>query len=193
MVSLKNVVLSILRARKISRGDVTIGRHCTGTPYVYSFYDQNKVTIGSFTSIGPDVMIIPMMGHAPTVCQRRITTFPIAGLKKSSWKEEYALPDKEPLFVKIGSDVWIGARAIILPAVTVGNGAIIGAGAVVTKDVPPYAIVVGVPAKVIHYRYSPEQIEKLLKIAWWDWSDEKIIENMKYFYGDVDFFIQKFS
>lgn len=67
------------------------------------------------------------------------------------------------------NDVWIGANAIILPGVTIGNGAIIGAGAVVTKDVPDYAIVIGSPAKIISYRFSVEIIEKLLELQWWDW------------------------
>jgi tetrahydrodipicolinate N-succinyltransferase len=70
--------------------------------------------------------------------------------------------------MKIGNDVWIGARAVILSAVTIGDGAIVGANAVVTKDIPPYAIAVGVPAKVIRYRCSEEQAQKLQQIAWWD-------------------------
>ena len=72
----------------------------------------------------------------------------------------------------IGSDVWIGANACICRNVTVGNGAVIGAGAVVKKDIPPYAIAVGVPARVIKYRFSPEIIELLQKARWWDFSDE---------------------
>ena len=67
-----------------------------------------------------------------------------------------------------GNDVWIGSRATILGGVTIGHGAIIAAGAVVTKDVPPYAIVGGVPAKVIKYRFNEQQIEKLLSNPWWD-------------------------
>ena len=69
---------------------------------------------------------------------------------------------------KIGNDVWIGSDAIVLRRASVGEGAIVGAGAVVTKDVPPYAIVVGNPARVIKYRFSPEIIEKLLELKWWD-------------------------
>ena len=79
----------------------------------------------------------------------------------------------------IGIDVWIGYEAVILAGVTIGDGAIIGTRAVVTKDVPPYTIVGGVPAKPIKKRFSEEIISKLLDIQWWNWSDEKIAKNIK--------------
>jgi len=79
--------------------------------------------------------------------------------------------------VNIGHDVWIAAGAVIMRGVTIGDGAVIGANAVVTRDVPPYAIVVGSPAKVIKYRFEPEIIELLLQLKWWLWSEEKIKEN----------------
>ena len=79
----------------------------------------------------------------------------------------------------IGNDVWIGYEAVILAGVTIGDGAIIGTRAVVTKDVPPYTIVGGVPAKPIKKRFSEEIISKLLDIQWWNWSDEKIAKNIK--------------
>lgn len=78
----------------------------------------------------------------------------------------------------IGNDVWIGYEAVILAGVTIGDGAIIGTRAVVTKDVPPYTIVGGVPAKPIKKRFSDEIISKLLGIQWWNWSDEKIARNI---------------
>ena len=78
--------------------------------------------------------------------------------------------------VTIKNDVWIGANSVIMPNITIGNGAIIGAGAVVTKDVPDYAIVAGVPAKIIKYRFSEDIIQRLLILKWWD-LDPKIIKN----------------
>lgn len=79
----------------------------------------------------------------------------------------------------IGNDVWIGYEAVILAGVTVGDGAIIGTRAVVTKDVPPYTIVGGVPAKPIRKRFNNETLDELLKIRWWDWSEEKIARNIQ--------------
>ena len=80
--------------------------------------------------------------------------------------------------IVIGNDVWIGYEAVILSGVTVGDGAIIGTRAVVTKDVPPYTIVGGVPAKHIRKRFDEETISSLMELRWWEWSDEKIKENL---------------
>ena len=80
--------------------------------------------------------------------------------------------------IVVGNDVWIGYEAVILAGVTIGDGAIIGARAVVTKDVPPYTIVGGVPAKPIRKRFNEETIDILLKLKWWDWSKERIAKNI---------------
>ncbi len=80
----------------------------------------------------------------------------------------------------IGNDVWIGFEAVILAGVKIGDGAIIGTRAVVTKDVPPYSIVGGIPAKVIRKRYSPDIIEQLLSLRWWDWTKDRIKRNLPF-------------
>lgn len=80
--------------------------------------------------------------------------------------------------VIIGNDVWIGFEAVILSGVTIGDGAIIGTRAVVTKDVPPYTIVGGIPAKPIRKRFSDSVISELLKLQWWDWSENRIKQNL---------------
>jgi len=90
----------------------------------------------------------------------------------------------------IGNDVWLGKNVIIANGANIGNGVIAGAGSVITKDVPDYAIVAGVPAKIIKYRYKPEQIQKLNEIAWWDWPDEKIVACYNDFF-DIDVFLGK--
>ncbi|QHT62939.1 acetyltransferase [Paenibacillus lycopersici] len=94
--------------------------------------------------------------------------------------------------VTIGHDVWIGHGATIMPGVTIGNGAVVGAGAVVTKDVPPYCIVAGVPAKPIRERFPKETAERLERIAWWDWTREQLEERFADFY-DLDRFIAKYD
>ena len=81
--------------------------------------------------------------------------------------------------VYIGNDVWIGYDSIILSGVTIGDGAIIGARAVVTKDVPPYTIVGGIPAKAIRKRFDKKTIKSLLNLKWWDWPEERIAANIQ--------------
>ena len=83
-----------------------------------------------------------------------------------------------PPHTTIGNDVWIGWDVLIKGGVTIGNGAVIGARSVVTKDVPPYAVVAGVPAKVIKYRFEQEKIDLLQQLQWWDWDIDRIYENL---------------
>lgn len=78
--------------------------------------------------------------------------------------------------VTIGNDVWIGHQAVVLSGVTLGDGVVVGAGSVVRQNAPPYAVVLGNPARVAGFRFPPEQIEALLRIAWWDWSEERIVQ-----------------
>lgn len=96
------------------------------------------------------------------------------------------LRDNRPVI--IGNDVWIGANVSILPGVKIGDGAILAAGAVITKDVPAYAVAGGVPAKVIKYRFRSEDIKILQQIRWWDWSIEEIESRLELFYSPSDFF-----
>lgn len=94
--------------------------------------------------------------------------------------------------ITIGNDVWLGRNVIIVNYSNIGNGVIAGAGAIITHDVPDYAIVVGAPARIIRYRYNQEQIKALNEIAWWDWPDEIIRERFDDFYLPVDEFIKKY-
>lgn len=117
--------------------------------------------------------------------------------KRNQYIEKYGTYDKNsPLFkcklcnnpsIEIGNDVWIGADTVILPGVKIGDGAVIAAGAVVTKSVPDYAIVGGVPAKVLKYRFTKEEILALKEIKWWDWEREQIEKNIELFYQPQDF------
>jgi serine acetyltransferase len=95
--------------------------------------------------------------------------------------------------IVIENDVWIGAKATIMSGIKISNGSIVAAGSVVTKDVPPYAIVAGNPAKIVKYRFSEDQIKKLLCISWWDWDVQKIRDNaMTMWSDDINGFINKF-
>lgn len=112
-----------------------------------------------------------------------LSTSPIFTEKKNAvgitWTNRFKeYPYKK---LKIGNDVWIGERAMIMGGLTIGDGAIIGAGAIVTKDVPPYAVVAGVPAKVLRYRFSQEIIDKLQTLKWWNLEKETIQKNMSIF------------
>lgn len=88
-------------------------------------------------------------------------------------------------FIDIGNNVWIGDNAVFLNNVTVGDGAVIGSGAVVTHDVPPFAVVAGVPAKIIKYRYTKSVIEQMLNIQWWNWDMKRILSEKRFFSTEI--------
>jgi len=137
--------------------------------------DVDKLIIGNYCSIGSGAvfMMAGNQGHRTDW----ISTFPFhfqANIFKNSKN-----PYKKSGDTIVGHDVWIGSEAMIMAGITIGSGAVIASRAVVTKDVEPYAVVGGNPAEVIKYRFSDEEIEKLLKLKWWDWSEEKVKENMK--------------
>lgn len=145
--------------------DVMIGEYTyINGGYIY------KSRIGKFCSIGYGISIGP--GEHYT---ERISTFPLSN-------RALGQEDESEFVIKgltiIGNDVWIGNNAIIMQGVKIGDGAVVAAGAVVTKNVPPYAIVGGVPAKILRYRFNDNIIEKLLQLKWWDkdiiWCNEKI-------------------
>lgn len=145
----------------------TMGRHS------YCAYDCLilNCSIGNFCSLAPEVVI----GVAQHPLDWASTSPAFEGVRNSSPRKRFSLfPLDPPLHTTIGADVWIGQRAIIKGGVTIGHGAVIGAGAVVTKDVPPYAIVGGCPARVLRFRFDSETIDALLRSEWWTLSDSEI-------------------
>lgn len=117
---------------------------------------------------------------------KHVTMMPEYRMKNKLEGKLLKHPDEKKIL--IGNDVWIGAGAMILrkPGLTIGDGAVIGAGSVVTRSVPPYAIVAGSPARIISYRFLKEVINFMLELKWWDWSFEKVKENMDLLMKDPD-------
>lgn len=181
-------------AEKVSYDN--IGRYCYGPLSKPNTYDMKFIeSIGSFCSFADGCSILQTHYMGVTTHQFLFSSFRYPDFDKllPNKKQEEIL-EKHITSKKtvIGNDVWVGKNASIMAGVKIGDGAVIGAGAVVAKDVPPYAIVGGVPAKIIKYRFGEEQIDELLKIKWWDWSDETISERFDDFL-DIDKFIEKYK
>jgi acetyltransferase-like isoleucine patch superfamily enzyme len=178
----------LLYTREVLGDRYLIGDHTYGKPRVISRGEGRALTIGKYCSISTRVLIFLGSEHRADW----ISTYPFPVL----WREASSIKGHPSSKgdVRIGNDVYIGYHVIILSGVTVGDGAVIGAGSVVASDVPPYAIAAGNPAHVLRYRFDGETIKKLLEIKWWDWSDEKVKENVHLICSDkVDAFIKKFG
>ena len=177
---------SVISNPNISVGEFTMYNDFVNDPmqfernnvlYQYPI-NHDKLIIGKFCSIACGAKFIFNSANH-TLSSFSTYPFPI-------FFEEWGLDIKDVAVawdnkgdIVIGNDVWIGYEAVIMASVTVGDGAIIGTRAVVTKDVPPYTIVGGVPAKPIRKRFDNETLDELLKIRWWDWPEEKIARNIQ--------------
>lgn len=137
--------------------------------YISQFSIVNKTKIGKFCSIA-NGCYIGLWEHNTDVSTHSFYLYEHSG----NFVKGYRNYKKDNIETKIGHDVWIGANVVVMKGVRIGSGAIVGASAVVTKDVPPYAIVVGNPAKVIKYRYNESDIEWLLKLEWWNFSRKQL-------------------
>jgi len=165
-----------------------IGDWTYGKPIIYRWNDKTKLNIGKFCSIADGVKIILGGEHRTDL----VSTYPFSILFESAQGIEGHPITKGDVI--IGNDVWIGSYVIILSGVIIGDGAIIGAGSVVCKDVAPYSIVAGDPARQIRFRFDEAKISALLKIAWWDWPLAKIEKALPVLYsGDVQTFIERYG
>lgn len=178
-------VLGGKRSRDILPDYVSIGRGTYGVDRntIQGLSPDAPITIGKFCSFGLEVLIFSKADHPTNL----VSTYPLRTLLLHPENGDQDATSKGG--VTIGHDVWVGARAMIMSGVTIGNGAVIGAGAVVTKDVAPYVVMVGNPAKAVKQRFTDDQIKALQDITWWDWPDEKIRKFEAQFYGDIDAFI----
>ncbi len=145
-----------------------VGKGTYGKPIVHSWGEPSTLKIGKFCSISGNVHILLGGNHRTDW----ITTYPFPVF----WDNAKHITDQSISKgdVLIGNDVWVGMESMILSGVKIGNGAVIGARAVVSKDVPPYSIVAGNPAVVVKKRFPDEDISTLERIQWWDWDDSKI-------------------
>ena len=135
--------------------------------------NKDRLIIGKFCSIACGAKFLFNSGNHK-MASLSTYTFPLFFEEWDLEKENVAQAWDQKGDIIIGNDVWIGYEAVILSGVTIGDGAVIGCRAVVTKDIPPYTIVGGVPAKPIRKRFDEETIKELQKIKWWDWPEEKI-------------------
>ncbi len=139
--------------------------------------DKNTISIGRFCSIAYNCRI-GLGGHPMDwVSTHSFTYKPKYGFSKNDHTQEA----ERNLETIIGNDVWIGANSTVLAGIKIGDGAIIGAHSLVTKDVEPYSVVIGTPAKHYKFRFNEGQRNKLLQIKWWNWNDNKIKENIELF------------
>ncbi len=188
---------NVVNANMALGPNVKVGRHTYGinqkTISIAPSLNPPTVEIGSFCSVAPGVVILANVDHSTSLP----STFPFKTIL-------YPRRDKEKCLgsfnfdaisrgsIKIGHDVWIGQNVIVLSGVSIGTGAVVGAGSLVVKDIPPYAIAVGNPAKVIRFRFPPEIIARLLGSEWWMLSDENLIKLEEFFYDiDIDKFLNQ--
>lgn len=183
--------------KQVTNPNIVVGRYSyySGYYHGHGFDDcarylmpdagADRLVIGSFCSIGSGAAFIMAgnQGHR----NDWISTFPfyfMSEVPAFSTAENGYRPAGDTV---VGNDVWIGSEAIIMPGITIGDGAVIGTRAMVTRDVEPYAIVGGNPAKLIRKRFEPDAIDKLLQIRWWDWSDDRLAAIMPLLTsGDID-------
>lgn len=147
------------------------GKHTYGNPKILWQNEDAKLIVGNFCSIASGVTIYLGGNHRSDW----VTTYPFGHINQNIFNKFNG--DGHPSTkgdVIIGNDVWVGSNVTIMSGVTIGDGAVVANNSHVVKNIEPYSLVGGNPAKFIKYRFSQEQIEQLLKIKWWDWEDDKI-------------------
>lgn len=170
---------------QIPKGDISIGRGTYGRFEIRLFHPSDRVVIGNYCSIAREVLVLAGGEHRTDT----VATYPLRA-KLDTYRVNPDVASKGA--VEIGSDVWFGVRTTVLSGVEIGNGAIVGACSVVTKDVPPFAVVAGNPARQLRSRFSDDVIEELQRIAWWQWPEDRIKRHTDAFSLPVSEFINRF-
>lgn len=184
MSRLSRLIKSLRKPKRPRHVTVGRGSYIVGPDAFWATSAQSPVSIGAFCSIAGEVIFLCNAGHRMDLA----STFPM----KEVWFGEDDLAfrtTKGP--IAIGNDVWIGARSIIMSGVTIGDGAVIAAGSIVTRDVAPYCIYGGNPARFIKRRFDEATSEALAAIAWWNWSDERLLAEKESFQRPVAEFVAK--
>lgn len=164
-----------------------IGEWSYGDPRVPRGDDGTTLRVGRFCSIATGVTILTGCDH----CLDWVSAYPFQLV--FGYERGLPYPSRSKGDVVIGHDVWIGTDAMILSGVSVGNGAVVAARSVVTRDVPPYAVVAGSPARIVKFRFDQPTIEALQEIAWWSWPIEKVEEALPLLMaGDAEAFIERY-
>jgi len=149
--------------------------------YIHSGAYLSHISIGRYCRIAKNFKYICLYSgsyeHFSNYSAVQFSTLANARLKKLDFCSKEAKNESEGTHCVIGHDVWIGENVTILGNVNIGNGSVLGAGSIVTKDVDPFSIVAGVPARFIKYRYSEDKIALMQQLEWWNWSMDKIYEN----------------
>ena len=156
----------------INKKNIEVGTYSYGEPQIHRWSEKYRVRIGKFCSIADDVHLLVDGNHRSDW----ISTYPFGRLL-DNFPENREHPTGKG-DIEIGNDVWIARSAVILSGISIGNGAVIAAGAVVVKDVDDYEIVGGNPAQSLGFRFSKSQVEALLKIAWWNWPLDRIRDEL---------------
>lgn len=163
-----------------------MGRESYSRPRVeWHVGDSGRIRIGAFCSIHHTVIMFTGGEHR----HDWVTTFALRERLKLPGAFESGLPHGRGDVV-IGNDVYIGYESLVLSGVTIGDGAVVAARSVVTRDVPAYTIVAGSPAKVVRPRFDEAQQAALARVRWWDWPEERIVENVDLLSGPVDAFLR---
>jgi acetyltransferase-like isoleucine patch superfamily enzyme len=185
-MDIRNIYTNKQLAQYMEFGLLDIGDFSYGCPYILYYERGAKLKIGKFCSFAENITVLLGVDHRVDW----VTTYPFSSKEANNeWPGGLGITG-HPLNkgnMEIGNDVWVGYGAIICSGVNIGDGAVVGAGSVVTKDVEPYSIVVGNPARELKKRFSDEVIAELLRIKWWDWDKEKIDKHIKILCsGDIE-------